>query len=59
MATDEQGRVWVGTRGGLSVLDPDGSWTTYSTANSGLANDRVNAIAIDGQGRVWVSTNVG
>jgi hypothetical protein len=31
-------------------------WTTYTSANSGLADDQINALAIDGQGRVWIGT---
>ena len=31
------------------------SWATYNTGNSGLPNDRVESIAIDGAGDVWVA----
>jgi sugar lactone lactonase YvrE len=31
-------------------------WTTYTPANSRLAHDYVEAVAIDDQGRVWVVT---
>jgi len=51
------GRVWVGTfGGGLSMLAPDGSWTTYTSDDSGLANDGINALAIDEAGYVWVGS---
>jgi ligand-binding sensor domain-containing protein len=43
----------------LSVLAPDGSWTTYTSEDSGLLNDYVNALAIDEAGRVWVGTDGG
>jgi streptogramin lyase len=56
LAVDEQGQVWVGTSGGVSVLDPAGNWTTYTSANSGLVDDGLNALTIDKQGRVWVGT---
>ena len=33
-------------------------WTTY-TAEDGLVDDRVNALALDAQGRVWIGTERG
>jgi len=41
------------------VLAPDGTWTTYTSANSALVGDWVKAVAIDKQGRVWIGTLVG
>ncbi|CUS97619.1 T9SS type A sorting domain-containing protein, partial [Candidatus Kryptobacter tengchongensis] len=35
------------------------NWTVYNTSNSGLPNDWVHAIAIDGQGNKWIGTSGG
>jgi ligand-binding sensor domain-containing protein len=32
------------------------NWTVYNTSNSGLPDNYVNAIAIDGQGNKWIGT---
>ena len=37
----------------------EGTWTTYNTSNSGLANNYVSAIAIDEEGNKWFGTNGG
>jgi hypothetical protein len=34
----------------------DVNWTVYKTSNSGLPDNRVFAIAIDGQGNKWIGT---
>jgi len=50
------GRVWVGTTGGLAVFAPvDGSWR----AVTGLPGIQARAIDIDGHGHVWVGTENG
>jgi ligand-binding sensor domain-containing protein len=35
------------------------NWTVYNTSNSGLPNNDVWAIAIDGQGNKWIGTDGG
>lgn len=53
------GSVWVGTDKGLSVLDrKTGTWTTLTSANSPLPNDRVACLAWDGA-RLWGGTQRG
>jgi ligand-binding sensor domain-containing protein len=32
------------------------NWTVYNTSNSGLPDNYVRAIAIDGQGNKWIGT---
>ena len=59
MASDPQGRIWLGSGGGLICWDPgkqEDAWKTYSTANSGLADDRVMRLAFDRKGRLWIGT---
>lgn len=56
IAFDSSDRVWVGTLNiGLSAFDGK-NWEGYTTQNSGLVSDWVNAIAIDSSDRVWVAT---
>ena len=51
------GRVWFGTRVGVSVYDnTTGIWTNYNEYTSGLAHNEVFDIAIDSSGRVWIAT---
>lgn len=57
LVADEKNRVWVGSGPqGLFMFNPSAGWTNYNTSNSGLVDDWVTALAIDGQGRVWVGT---
>ena len=49
-------RVWVGTiLAGAKVLEGE-TFRSYTTANSELVSDRVQAIAIDGAGGTWFGT---
>jgi hypothetical protein len=57
MAVDGD-NMWFGTNKGVSVFDGE-NWTTYDTSNSGLAHNRVNAIATDSEGNVWFGTYCG
>ncbi len=41
--------------GGLAKFDGV-NWTVYNTSNSGLPDNHVYAIAIDGQGNKWIGT---
>ena len=54
---DEKGRIWFGTKAGISVFDGS-SWTSYSTDN-GLASNNILSLATDQDGRVWVGTDTG
>jgi hypothetical protein len=44
--------------GGLAKFDGV-NWTVYNTSNSGLPDNYVRAIAIDGQGNKWIGTDGG
>jgi ligand-binding sensor domain-containing protein len=58
IAVDPQnGDVWVATFGGLSHLS-GGKFTNYTNLTSGLANDLVYGVALQGQ-FVWVATAAG
>ena len=54
---DRQGRLWVGTRGGLALADGD-QFQSYTTRD-GLSSDVVQAIADDLEGNLWVGTEQG
>jgi ligand-binding sensor domain-containing protein len=43
----------------ISLPTPGPGWTTYTTENSGLSDNWVTALAIDGQDQIWVGTNHG
>lgn len=50
---------WIGT-GGAGLVKFDGSnWTLYSTFNSSIPDNYVNAIAIDAYSNKWIGTSNG
>jgi ligand-binding sensor domain-containing protein len=53
----DTGDVWVGTMGGLSRISP-GRIDTYTQLNSGLSNDIVYGVAVQGD-FVWTATAAG
>lgn len=57
IAADKNGKIWFGTKGGVSVFD--GSlWTSY-TENDGLNSNNVLSISVDREGMVWLGTDNG
>ena len=57
--TPNIGTIWFGTWGnGVSKYD-DAHWTTYNTSNSGLGDNNISAIAIDGKGNKWFGVGSG
>ena len=54
---DGDGRIWIGTREGLSYFD-DHRFTSLTTAD-GLAGNHVMSIHGDAQGIVWIGTIAG
>jgi hypothetical protein len=61
IAVDVRNNKWIGTSGGLSLLDADGySWTHYTTSNSALVADNVTCFAFNEQtGDVFIGTTNG
>ncbi|HVC91870.1 MAG TPA: two-component regulator propeller domain-containing protein [Acidobacteriaceae bacterium] len=58
LALDKRtGDVWAGTMGGLSRIS-GGRIDTYTQLNSGLSNDVVYGVSVEG-GNVWVATAAG
>jgi PKD repeat protein len=56
---NEDNSVWVATNGGGITKFKAGSWTKYTTANSGIANNAVWDLEYDGSGNLWIATNGG
>lgn len=53
---DEESMIWLGTRGGLNILNPEtGEVEDYNTSH-GLSNNVVAGILPDGEGGYWIST---
>lgn len=50
---DNEGNIYAGTAGGLSVIHPDGRITSYTRSN-GLRNDRCEGILKDENGFMWI-----
>ncbi|MCP4401543.1 MAG: hypothetical protein GY801_30125 [bacterium] len=55
LALDAQGTLWIGTNKGL-VQFGGTTWTTYTTENSGLPSNQVQALVFDAQETLWVGT---
>ncbi len=57
IASDNEGRIWFGTKGGISVFD--GSvWTSY-TESEGLNSNNILCITTDKNGIVWIGMDNG
>jgi ligand-binding sensor domain-containing protein len=64
LAFGDDGKLWVGTYGkpnynGVYRQALDGKWDNWTTMNSGLPSNKVNALAIDNGGWVWAGTDNG
>jgi hypothetical protein len=47
--------LYVGTNQGLAVYS-DNNWLYYATSNSGICNDVVLSLEMDGEGKLWIGT---
>ncbi len=58
---DSRNNKWIGTSGGMSMLESDGyTWTHYSTSNSPVVADNVICFAInDKSGELFIGTTYG
>jgi ligand-binding sensor domain-containing protein len=57
IAFDKKGKLWFGTKGGISVFD--GSvWTSF-TSQEGLTSNNILCIGVDKNGVVWFGTDKG
>jgi two-component sensor histidine kinase/ligand-binding sensor domain-containing protein len=57
---DRQKRLWVGTDGGFSLLDPkSGTFRTWRSGDFPLISDRIRVITQDRGNRLWIGTDGG
>lgn len=57
IAADNDGNVWFGTKGGISVFNGE-EWKSY-TQKDGLISDNVLCIVVDKAGVIWIGTDKG
>ncbi len=57
IAYDKTGKIWFGTKAGISVFDGS-SWSSF-TEKDGLISDNVLCISVDREGIVWMGTDEG
>jgi ligand-binding sensor domain-containing protein/nitrogen-specific signal transduction histidine kinase len=56
---DKKGNFWIGTKGGLNLMNrKTGTFTTFRD-DDGLPNNQINSIEEDAKGRLWLGTNNG
>lgn len=64
LAIDLEGCLWIGTREGISSIDPltdlrdSQNWHNYtvSITDSGLKDDHIESVAVDTLGNIWFGT---
>lgn len=56
---DTRGLIWLGTREGVNVLDPDDDHLYYIDEDCGLCNNSICAIIEDKNKNIWVTTSKG
>lgn len=57
ITADQTGKIWIGTKKGVSVYDGT-AWISY-TITSGLNSNNIQCIAVDKNGVVWFGTDDG
>ncbi len=57
IAIDHQGRVWIGTKGGVSIFENNSLRSI--TKDDGLTSNNVLCISVDKEGVVWLGTEAG
>jgi ligand-binding sensor domain-containing protein len=59
LATDRDGRVWIGSDQGLTLYDRERFVFNLNSANSGLPANSVRALFVDSGNRLWIGTSAG
>lgn len=50
--------LFAGTTNGLGIF-ANNQWTYFNTGNSGIANNNIQALAVDASGKLWIGTGNG
>ena len=58
LAIDREGRLWIGSMGGIDVYT-DRVYRTHYGPENGLPNSDVRALAFDSAGKLWAGTALG
>ncbi len=56
---DREGRLWIGTKNGLNLLDRSRGTFTIFTASEGLPDNTIESILEDRHGYLWLGTHNG
>jgi AraC-like DNA-binding protein/DNA-binding NarL/FixJ family response regulator len=56
---DSRGLIWVGTREGINVYNPENDMLDYLNEKNGLCNNNICGIAEDIRANIWLSTSNG
>ena len=56
---DSRGLLWIATREGLYVFNPNTEFFKYFTDNDGVPHDIINCIEEDASGKIWISKSTG
>lgn len=60
LVIDTSGNKWVGTDGaGLLKLDAFSRWAAYTSADTPLPDNRIDALTLDDHARLWIATPAG
>ena len=56
---DSRGLIWVGTREGVNIYNPENDMLDYLTEKKGLCNNNICGITEDKNKNVWIATSNG
>ena len=56
---DSRGLIWVGTREGVNILNPENDVLDHITEKTGLCNNNICGIAEDRNRSIWLTTSNG
>ncbi|UCS92131.1 response regulator [Echinicola marina] len=59
LTEDHEGRIWLATDAGISVLDPNSKQFQHFTRQNGLTDELILALAFDAKEAVWASHTKG
>lgn len=54
----KDGKIWVGTEGGIDIYDPEKRSLKHLAAKQGLVSDRNTRLMEDSEGRIWACGSI-